>query len=648
MNSSFAILQKLKGQFFQTVANKADFHVAFAPFAFTLSSDDFYFLKNTTTSGAEARKYLHEQSEFAVIANSVLSKPNLWRIDSDSLLYNAYKRMLEAGRTVDPDALTADEQARLDKAKVVLFAPNGADSAKYKTYKTYAARAADIEKALIAHNAIRSSIADTDSAAVARWNLDLQTLDSQKKDLLIEWQAQGAKGSIESAKAAYDEVVLGKARFIEKWQDARNIKLGSPNLLTDEYGVEFLATTCIPNAICDVGAPVWKKVTLAKAELAQLTTTFTQEMPAAVLAEFGELQPELDAINFEYCLVDILRPWFDESVINNRLWKFADASLQVSAGDETMTGQVPAYPVKIMLAKNIDLVFTPSSTVNDDIKTRLKAGNRLFFGPLLLKTIPTNLADNKVTSLRVQQLSTPELAVITQVAVQSVGTPPVVNTANRLAMIELLNRRPQVEMRRNVEMKSLVPIKAAQPMPAALAAAAAAALATGSMLKATTSVMATPKLAINPGMFSPKPKVLTGVFAQTPPIFVQPAPAPTTAPPAPPATATVLGKVFSNTNQPLAVVEIQVMNMATAATQSVLSGDDGSYALRDIDAARYQFKVRKAGYIAQDKVIDLRGNSTQDFLLEVQPVPTESFQVIGVICKRLPKLPNPLPDASYI
>ena len=38
----------------------------------------------------------------------------------------------------------------------------------------------------------------------------------------------------------------------------------------------------------------------------------------------------------------------------------------------------------------------------------------------------------------------------------------------------------------------------------------------------------------------------------------------------------------------------------------------------------------------------------QDFLMETQPVLTESFQVMGVICKKLPKLPIPIPGTVYL
>jgi len=634
MNASFSILQKLKGQFLQTVPNKSVFHVAFAPFAFTLSNEDFYFLNGTIDTGAEARKYLRAQSEFALIANSVLQKPNIWRIDSDNLLYNAYKDILNDALTIDPDALTVDERTRIKSARTVLFTSSGKDSSQYKAYKKFAVKVTEAEHKLIEHNGLRSTITEADATALAKWNINLQTLLNEKNDLMIEWQANGFKSVIESAKTAYDDIVLSKTRFIEKWYDAKNVKLASPNLLTDEFGVEFLATTCIPNAISEAAAPIWKKVMLNKAEIAQLALSFTQEMGADVLTEFGDLQPELDAINFEYCLVEILRPWFDENIINNRLWKYSDASVVVSAGDDTMTGQVPAYPVKIILAKNIDLVFTPNTPVNEHIKTQLKAGSHLFFGPLLLKTIPTNLPDDKITEFRVQQLSNPELAVITRIAVEKADRPQVFNGGRRLEMVELLNNQPQVEMRRNVEANSFSManvMRLREPLSVMT-----------SMPMANISATGLSGLDVDPKLVSIKfePEVLR------PPL---PRPGPPAAPtPIPTQMVTVLGKVFTGGNQPLPVAEIQIMNTATAATQSVLSLEDGTYAFRDIESASYQIKVRKTGYVTQERLANARTNSVQDFLLELQPVPTETFQVIGVICKVLPRLPNPWLDGSYV
>lgn len=673
MNASFSILQKVKNQFLQSSPNKADFQVAFAPFAFTLSNDDFYFLRNNASTGAEARKYLKEQSEFAFLANSILKHPQLWRLDGDSLLYGAYRQVLDQALTIDPEVLSTDEAAQLKKAKAVLYTASGNESAKYKAYKDYAARAAETDKALIDQNELKTTLAETDTAALAKWAIDFQALNQRKQDLKIEWEVKGSKSKIEAAKASFDAIVFGKTSFIERWQDARNLKMAAPNLLTDEFGVEFLSTTCVPNAICDYQAPIWKKLTLAKTEIGTLVQTFTQEVPAEVLQEFGDLQPELDAISFEYCLLDILRPWFDEKLLTSRLWTLPAGSPAVSAGDASMAGQIPAYPAKLILAKNIDFQFTPQSAVNDGIKSQLRSGSRLFFGPLLLKTIPGNLPDAQIKGLRVQQLSAPELAVIAKVAVQGTPAAPAVDPARRMHTLSLLNQRPQLDMRRAVQTASLrqplaaaaigptavlraAPLTMTAPAPQALAAtrsaafgAAASATLSRAPMTAGAGVQALRGAALSPGLHRFEMPIKRGGLPTLPPIAPAPAPAPEPAPPAPaPSPAVQLqGRVVDSSNQPVAVAEVQVMSLANAATQSVLSLDDGSYRLPPLERGAYQLKVRKAGFSTQDRPVTLQADTTLDLLLQVQAVPTETFQLIGVICKRLPRLPDPLPGATY-
>lgn len=631
MNASFSILQKLKNQFFQSVSNKTDYHVAFAPFAFTLSNDDFYFLKNNITTGADARKYLKEQSEFANISNSILKRPNIWTIDGDSLLYNSYRNILENALIIDPDVFTNEETSKIDKAKKVLFKNDDEDSVKYTKYKTYLIKYSDLEKRIIDHNALKITIDSSNIALLEKWNVDFISLSNEKKALLIDWQVKGNKSLIESAKGSYENIIFKKSDFIEKWTDARNIKLASPNLLTDEFGVEFLATTCIPNSICDYQSPIWKKITLPKTEITQLASTFIQEVPPEVLLEFGNIEPELESISFEYCIIDIQRPWFDENIINNNFWKYSDTNKKVSNGDDSMTGEIPAYPVKIILSKNIELVFTPNTVVNEEIKNKLKNGNRLFFGPLLLKTIPINLANENVHSYKVQQLTNNELSVITKVAVQNSTTPIIINNNSKLSMLQAINHHPQLMIKRNVEIKSVKPIM--------FSTMSAVHIATPASV-VTPVVMAQPRvfrggMTLNMTHISPISVVAT-------PLTLTPTPTPTSQ------IVKILGKVFDTTNQPLSVVEVQIMNTLNASTQSILTLDDGTYSIDNIDKGSYQFKIKKTGYVTQEKKIDLINNANLDFLLELQPIPVETFQVMGVICKKLPKLPNPNPANNYI
>lgn len=123
MNASFSILQKLKDQFLESVPNKADYHVAFAPLAFPLTSEDFFFLKDNTSdeTGDATRTWYKEQFEFAQMSNSVLKKPYIWSMNGDSLLYNLYKDLLQEAATISPDFLTNEEKKKVRMAKKILF-----------------------------------------------------------------------------------------------------------------------------------------------------------------------------------------------------------------------------------------------------------------------------------------------------------------------------------------------------------------------------------------------------------------------------------------------------------------------------------------------------------------------------------------------
>lgn len=655
MNASFSILQKLKNQFFQSVQNKGDYHVAFAPFAFTLSNDDFYFLKNNILTGSEAKKYLKEQSEFSYIANSVLKKPHIWTIDSDNLLFNSYKSILETALIIDPDVLTKNENDKINKAKIVLFKKNGSDSVKYTKYKTYAAKYSEIEKKIIDLNVLKNTISPSDIMALEKWNIDFLDLTNQKKELLIEWQVKGFKSAIESAKTIFGNIILSKNAFLEKWIDAKNSKLAAPNLLTDEYGIEFLSTTCIPNSICDYQSPIWKKLAISKQEIVQLAQSFMQEVPSEILLEFGNLETELDGITFEYCIIDILRPWFDESIINNKFWKYADNGIKVSEGDDTMTGQIPAYPVKIILSKNIDLVFTPNAPVNEEIKNKLKNGIRLFFGSLLLKTIPLNLANDKISTFKVQQLSTNELSVLTSVAIQNTASTRKINEASKFRMVELLNNQPQLALKKNVELKSIRPINLTPVN--TISSVNPTLNNTTAPLRNITRPNVMPirnlnaihddpvklNLGTNTRFMVVNPNIVTSTPPTTTPTTTPPSTTPPTA-----QNATITGRILDVNNMPIPVVEIQIMNVNNASTQSVLSLEDGTYNLQNLENDQYQIKIRKTNYNIQEKTIEIKNNIVLDFLLELQPVPIDTFQVMGVICKKLPKLPNPILDASYI
>ena len=137
-----------------------------------------------------------------------------------------------------------------------------------------------------------------------------------------------------------------------------------------------------------------------------------------------------------------------------------------------------------------------------------------------------------------------------------------------------------------------------------------------------------------PGFFGQKFGIMSGIFKkmgpqvviqqkfphqvemQTRPPQPQPQPVPEQTP-VPQAQSSgpfnITGRIMDGSNLALQVVEIQIMNTGNASTQSVLSLEDGSYRFEDIPSGTYQFKVRKNGFVTQQKSIEIKNNSVQFF-----------------------------------
>lgn len=617
MNASFSILQKLKNQFLQTITNKNDYHFSFAPFSFSITNEDFFFLKNNATSGTEARKYIKELSEFSIIANSISKKPNLWAIDSTNLLYDLYENTLNDAKLIDPNSLSADETIKLDKAKKVLYKTNGNDSAKLVKYKFYESKLSEIELKIINHEGAKTAIDVNDTVALQKWELDKNTFSKQKSDLLIEWNVKGYKTAIESAKSTFEQIMFAKMNFIQKWQDAKSTQLSS-NTLTDEYGLDFKVTSCLPNSICDYESSVWRKISIEKNEINSLSTEFEANVSQDIIKEFGNVEIKLDKIEFEYCFVDIIRPWFDEGLLNNQNWKYNDDAELLSDGTENLIGNIPSYPSKIVLVKNVDLKFTPNEQVNEAIKDRLIKGEKLFFGSMLLKNIPVNLDKQNVNSYKIHNISNTELTILNQ---NSAANP---SKVNKMQLIQNLQKQDQTVLKQKmVNQKSNFQLKTEM---------SSVRLATIKP-KVVAPVTVTPVRVFNL-------VILHSTVLIKPIVVTQPA---TTAP----TVFKIEGTISDEMNVKLSGVEMQIID-AKGTIQSVLTNENGTYIIDNIPSGTYTIKTKKAEYINVEKTISLNSNAVVDLVLNKKPVPTETFQVLGVICKRMPLLPNPRTDINYL
>ncbi|MBK7633081.1 MAG: hypothetical protein IPJ13_01495 [Saprospiraceae bacterium] len=91
---------------------------------------------------------------------------------------------------------------------------------------------------------------------------------------------------------------------------------------------------------------IWKKISISKNELGSLSGQYQNSVTSSIISEFGDVNPDLDSITFEYCIIDLLRNWFKPELINSRQWKFDNDGKILSSGDNSFTGELPAYPEK--------------------------------------------------------------------------------------------------------------------------------------------------------------------------------------------------------------------------------------------------------------------------------------------------------------
>jgi len=615
MNTSFSILQKLKNQFLQTISNTNEYHFAFAPFAFSITNEDFYFLKDNLTTGQDAIKYMKELSEFSIIANSVSKKPNLWTIDGENLLSDLYSDTLSRAKLIDVDSVTADEKNKLKKAKKELYKSNGDDTVKFKKYKSFETKLNELDVKIMEHEALKMGIDTSDSLAVQKWELDKNLLNKQKSDLLIEWNVKGYKTTIENAKKVFEQIIFSKTEFIKKWQDAATSEV---NTLTDSFGTDFKVTTCLPNSLCDYQSNIWKKSTIDKIEIASLSSEFEKSVLPEIIKEFGNVEILLDKIEFEYCFVDIVRPWFNEDLLKNQNWKYPSNTEFLSDGTENLKGNIPAYPVKIVLVKNIELKFSPNEKVNEFIKDKLMKGDKIFFGSMLLKNIPINLDKQNISSYKIHSISNTELNILSQ--------NPVANPAkvNKMQLIQNLQNQDQFILKQkmcnqksDLHLKTEISsVKLATAKPVFMNPIAPSRTFSPTILHSTLLI---------------KPMVLTAqpVVVSTPTNFK------------------IEGTIFDETNIKLMAVEIQIIDNK-GTIQSVLTNENGYYVIDNIPNGSYTIKTKKAEYDNVEKTIQLNSNSIIDLALTKKPIPTETFQVLGIISKKLPLLPNPISDVNYI
>lgn len=585
MNPTPAMFQYVR----KLVGANDEKQVAFAPLTTPFTNEDFLFL-NTDIYKSDPLKYYSEAHEFSKKANSIIKKPYIWEIETEDFLYVNYETVLSHARLIVNRDLTEAELAERENARKILYANDNKPTPAFLSYKDYEQQYKGIAKKIEDHNNSKPS---ADSTELNRWNSESRQLEDELKAKDLEWNALGFKVEIDKAVRAFNKPKENSEReeFVAKWQEAKNL-LSMVKAVSAASGGDIYPMECIPNNLYEYRGTSWSKVNLSKDEINKLTEELKQNTGSINTDLIFGNDIELDSLSFEICRVMLSRSWFLENLLNSRFWNYPDAV--VSSGEKNnYSGIIPAYPIEFVLVKNVNPTLTPNSPVNENLKNNLRSGVPVFMGPFLLKSsISSDVQDS---SVKVHTLTNDQLHIM-KTAVTATAA-PVAEAFTVKKDVGFLTRMrvtgdagPVVRDHRNGDV-------IVQPDDHA---GYVWVVDHWERKKATDLI----KVKLN-------------------------------------------GKTLDENDQVLPIVDIALLNKTSMVLQNDLSDLNGQFSIENIQKGEYHLTAKKEGYSIVEKELSISADMDAGAINLSSNHPVESFLLLGVVYKKLPTLPNPIPNEVY-
>ena len=587
MNSSLALLQKIKTIAAAGTSISTDYVINFPLFAFPLNEDDFVFLKDIdNSSGEDTKKYYSSEYNFAQIANSIPSNPITWTLDPENLLYDKYKNVLIDASLIDPGELSAEEQSSIDNASSLLYTKGGKKTTTYSEYDKYYDKDDSIHQKIWDIKIKLNNLGNTDSDEYKHLSDEMDSLQKELDENSLKWISIGHKLEVEKAKNTINSLKL-KNDFVTKWRDERNSMTNQVINIPELENSDFFETSCSPNDFFIPDSGSWQRIEIKKEEISKLISQYQKEIPDNITEQFGDIDVDLESIEFKFCMLSIIRNWFDPDLLNSNLWKFRNDSDVLSLGGNEYKGRIPCYPVYIFIIKDVSFKLSEDKT-NDNLQTQIESGKPLIFGNLLLK-VPANM-NTRLKSITPQTLSNTQLKNIASVRIKSKTQP---NVFTKFTAYNVINRKGIKAIAPEIQKKGLIAHKV-------------------SNLRLSMA-----------GRFNMKFKSPTDTN------FI------------------LSGKITDTSNKIVSSVEITVQRISDGSLQTVLSDDQGNYKIQNLIKGDYHIKYWKENYKSMEIDVNLNSNLNKNISLENEPTKEEYF-LVAIISKKMPKLPDPVPGGKYI
>jgi hypothetical protein len=114
----------------------------------------------------------------------------------------------------------------------------------------------------------------------------------------------------------------------------------------------------------------------------------------------------------------------------------------------------------------------------------------------------------------------------------------------------------------------------------------------------------------------------------------------------PPELPKVTGIVIDQDDRPVDDAEVTLLNGAVLLNDS--TDDNGMFSIENVAAGDYHVTVKKDGYADVEKDIKVTVALDVGKINLSSKHPQESFLLLGVVYRKLPKLPNPIDGESYL
>lgn len=384
--------------------------LAFHPFAHPLTKGDLAFT-DPNSDLASPQELKRAAADFATFVNLIPTVDPVWMYDG-RMLWNEYGTIFRLASVAD-DQLSSEEEATLEAAHDVLYEEREVtdpdtgktntelvETEKHERYRQYKKKHQDAKErynqaVITAENA---EDADVKEAAAA----EQDELEEAVEEALREWKGKGHKNEIEEAFADIDRLSGRGPKLL--WQDWKEqYDRGGPesDVLIDRT---FYPTSYWPTSFYrDEATGSWTTVTMDGSEVRSLANRAKADMPdltdSGLVDDGGQADLEIERLSVELARVEIVRPWFDPSLLRSRVWRWRHGREPLSDGGDPPRGSLPAYTTSMVFARNLTIELEPRSEPNERAVNRLKDGDLVSFGPMLLKQVHSTVESGQVSRL---------------------------------------------------------------------------------------------------------------------------------------------------------------------------------------------------------------------------------------------------------